>query len=745
MKEIEAPKANPERISTIIEDAYKAKIALPDFQRPFIWPREDIEELLTSILQGYFIGTFLLLDTQADKPLFPALPIQGLHEINPGANPNDHTTIRLVLDGQQRITSLFYALYQPNIPLKKARHPHKFYLRLDMALKGDIDESVAGISVKDTRGTSEITKLVQDDKAIPFTLFRDSSKFYEWLYKKQKVWLQDEQKDIEALYMRFTNFMVPVIELKQDSSKANVVNIFERINRTGVSLSLFDLAVARLYMKGIRLRKLWKDYEDDKGKEVVKVAKPEFFIKLIAIFQGKEPRKGNLLDVIDSFEPDAFNDVWTRATDAMVVAYQRIKEEYKAFKDDLIPYSTIIVPLAHLLAEAKKIGAREEAYRRIDRWYWSSVLTQRYDSAVDTKAYQDAKGVLQWIQGNAMPEWIGHVASSNIDLRVDESGSAVYKGLMCLVVRRGAKDFLTGQPPNLNIVQDDHIFPKSIYSKDFNVNMFLNKTLIWKETNGPREKFNKKPSIFLQECLTGHDNDEDRLIATFETHLISRQAYEFLKKDDFKGFIAERERTIKATLDSIFPISNPLTPVNPSPTEEESSPDSLSTIIVGPGEENSDVGEAGDELPERHTLRLNFWKGLLDKSKEKTKLHANISPGHYYYIGTGAGKSGLSYIYAIMKDEGIVELYIDRGKESGEENRAIFDRLFENKNEIEKVFEGPLEWDRTEGNRSCKIRKRIEGGYRENLENWPSIQDSMIDAMIRLEKALKPYIEKLKT
>jgi len=743
LKEVEPPKANPERIAAIIENAYVAKIALPDFQRNFIWPRESIEELLSSILQGYFIGTFLFLDTQTENPLFPALPIAGLNLLNPSASPKNHTTIRLVLDGQQRITAIFYALYQPDIPLKNAKYPHKFYLRLDMALNGNIDESVVGISVMDRRGTAEIQQLVKEDMALPFTVFRDQKAFNNWLFRKQTKWGKDREEEIQSIYSRIQNFMVPVVELKQGSSKANIINIFERINRTGVGLTLFELAVARLYMKGINLKELWDFYKTNQGREIVKVAKPEFFIKLIAIFQGKEPRKGNLLDIIGDMDAETFKALWTRSTEAMIEAYNRIKEAYGAFDEDWIPYTTIIVPLAYLLYEAKKMGANTEAYGKIDRWYWASVLSQRYNSAVETKTYQDAKGVLQWIQGKGMPDWIGRTSSNNIEMTIDEPESAIYKGLMGLVVHKGARDFLTGQPAKLSECQDDHIFPRSEYEDDFPVDKFLNRTLISIDTNGPKGKWAEKPSIFMQRCLKNHLNDEKKLMETLESHLISRQAYEFLKIDDFNGFITERERTVKAILDSIFSVGNPLTPVNPSPIEEESSSDLLSTPIVGPSEESDNIAETKKEWSERNTLILEFWTCLLNIASKKTNLHAKIKPGRYRYIQTSAGIRGLKFHYVVNEREGIVDLYIDRGKEGKEKNKAVYDALYEKKHEIERIFGGPLEWQRMETSNACRIGKTLPGGYRDDKKDWPRIQESMIDAMVHLSEALKPYIEKL--
>jgi hypothetical protein len=169
----------------------------------------------------------------------------------------------------------------------------------------------------------------------------------------------------------------------------------------------------------------------------------------------------------------------------------------------------------------------------------------------------------------------------------------------------------------------------------------------------------------------------------------------------------------------------------------------LLTLIVGPSEEGREVGETKKELAERYDLRERFWSGLLARAKESTKLHANISPGRYSWVGAGSGKRGLGFNYVIRKHEGAVELYIDRGKDADEENKAIFDSLAQSRDAVEKDFGEPLEWQRLEGKRACRIRKIINaGGYRDESK-WDEIQRAMTDAMVRLEKALKPHIAKL--
>jgi len=90
------------------------------------------------------------------------------------------------------------------------------------------------------------------------------------------------------------------------------------------------------------------------------------------------------------------------------------------------------------------------------------------------------------------------------------------------------------------------------------------------------------------------------------------------------------------------------------------------------------------------------------------------------------------------------ELWIDKGKDSEAENNEIFDRLVANKAGIEQTFCGPLEWERLDGKRACRIRKQITlGGYLDE-QNWPKIHEEMADAMNRLYTALSPHIQYLK-
>lgn len=176
----------------------------------------------------------------------------------------------------------------------------------------------------------------------------------------------------------------------------------------------------------------------------------------------------------------------------------------------------------------------------------------------------------------------------------------------------------------------------------------------------------------------------------------------------------------------------------------DSEPAPLLTLIVGPSEESRQVGKKKKELSERFPIRHEFWEQLLAAAKKKTKLHAQISPNQFSWVGASAGKRGLNFNYVIRQHDGKVELYIDRGLDSDEENKRIFDIFYSNQPEIEQAFGDPLSWERLDTKRASRIAYTIKnGGYRDS-EKWNEIRTAMIDGMCRLADALKPLIKQLK-
>ena len=174
---------------------------------------------------------------------------------------------------------------------------------------------------------------------------------------------------------------------------------------------------------------------------------------------------------------------------------------------------------------------------------------------------------------------------------------------------------------------------------------------------------------------------------------------------------------------------------------DTSLPAGLLTLIVGPSEEGRQLGVEKQEDKERYTVFQRFWTQLLDRARERTRLHDSNSPGKSGEIWASI-KSGFSLKYTIRQHDAEVGLYIDRIDKN--ENYEILRALEAKKGEIEKAFGGSIEWEQRDDTRGCRIVKPIaQGGYRNEPEDWERIQDAMIDAMIRLNNALEPHIKAL--
>jgi hypothetical protein len=177
----------------------------------------------------------------------------------------------------------------------------------------------------------------------------------------------------------------------------------------------------------------------------------------------------------------------------------------------------------------------------------------------------------------------------------------------------------------------------------------------------------------------------------------------------------------------------------------DSAPAPLFTLIVGPSREAKEVGQTRKDVAERYAIRNNWWTALIARSGQRTRLHKHITPGDYSWIGVSAGYAGINYNYTVTQTGRTAELYIDRGRGAEEDNHAIYQQLSQHRDEIEAVFGGPLSWEALEGKRACRIRFALaDGGYRSPDEQWPMLHDTQIDAMVRLEKAMKPFVQNLR-
>jgi len=514
------------KVVGLVEQAHKGDICLPNFQRDFVWKREEVADLVRSIVRGYFIGSLLLLRCDKNNPPFAPIFLRGAEPALREPRPE-----LLVLDGQQRLSSLIYALTAPDLSLKDSSQRRWYFLDLDLLLsEPDSDDIVFDRARRELRGL-DTPEVQYEQRILPCTVLLSQQRFYAWRDGFED-WLDNNEPDQLAQYRSewrdgwtsaaaaFQGFEAPLVELprvdESDSdSIGRVCAIFEKLNSTGVDLSVYDLLTARLYRSGIRLHDLWAEscatHARLRAWSKGKAHEHKFgvlVLRTLALLRGLDPKPKILIDLA----PADFEADWRRAAAAIERALELITfvgpDGFGVFAEKWLPGFALIPILAALRAEvdSRKLGEQQRADLR--RWYWCNVFMERYSSAVESKSRKDYLEMTRhWLEAGPEPEvfreaqnWIG---APGFRIRGSASyASAVYSGVFCLLALSNARDWRRGEDIRLQELQDHHIFPQAYLkrhkiTKRPEVNTIANRTLISNETNGKIK--DKAPAEYIAE------------------------------------------------------------------------------------------------------------------------------------------------------------------------------------------------------------------------------------------------------
>ncbi len=570
---MELSQGNKELLS-LTKGAFKGEVMLPDFQRNFVWARQDIEELIKSLLEDMFIGNFLIHNVNPLDPPFKPIAIEGaeLLNVNFKSKPNI-----LILDGQQRLSSFFYALYSPDIPLKNASNPYAFFISIRALINDDIENSVFSTSkvwryyksLKDENDKFKMDMLVKDE-IIPLTFL--SQDFTEIWYEYFKAnYSKVDDKKVRDYIKNITNYKTLTLDVPINEKPENIAVLFERINRTGIKLSIFDLLVARLY-KFINLRENWENSfeENDHIKTYAQNNKrdtsiPYYFIQSLALHHGLSIKAREMLKIDDNILNSSTWDSLIRIVEEKVLIRLLDINEYGIARlDKWFPYSPMIVPFVSFFMRD------EQNIPKMNKWYWSSVFSERYAGSVEGKITKDYKEVVNWFDNE---EKIPEVVSTMRDildktfslLDKQNAGNSVYKGVFNLLFKNDALDFYEEDKIKYTRtdLDDHHIFPKKFLEQKgitTNVNTILNRTLILGSTNRSISK--KSPSGYLQ-IMKEKYKTIDAVKSLLKQHFIDEEMFEIMESvndessDDFvlekyNKFLMQREIKIKEKIKELI-------------------------------------------------------------------------------------------------------------------------------------------------------------------------------------------------
>ena len=161
-------------------------------------------------------------------------------------------------------------------------------------------------------------------------------------------------------------------------------------------------------------------------------------------------------------------------------------------------------------------------------------------------------------------------------------------------------------------------------------------------------------------------------------------------------------------------------------------------FMIGMAAKEAEEKAVGNEVKKRFRIRLVFWEQLLDVLKgSRCTLFDNINPGKDHWISAGSGLSGVAYSLVFGKKAVRVEVYLSRT--NANENTYAFERLQEQKDEIEKVFGENMDWQPLAGRKACRICFARDFDSHDQ-QNWEAIIHWFNEYVPKLEAAFKEPI-----
>lgn len=565
---------NDRQITELMKNIDEGKAQLPDFQRGWVWDDNRIKALIASITNNYPVGAAMFLEYGNDNIRFKYRTIEGVDVQN--LSPSE-----LILDGQQRLTSIYSSLYSSK-PVHTRTDKGKdilryYYIDIEKALDTSVDRVEAIISVPETRIITsnfgrdiELDVSTQDkefeQKLFPLNIILDYIKIQDWqnkyyAYSNYDVnVIQEFTKFNNMLVMPTMQYKMPVILLGKDTPKEAVCQVFENVNTGGVSLTVFELVTAIFAMDDFELRKDWEEKQSTYFTgDLLSIINATDFLTACTLLSTY--KKGG---TVSCKKKDVLNlslgeyKKYEKALTEGFVEAEKILQEERIFVSKDLPYSTQLIPMAvlcTLLAEGNRIKVTN-IKNKIKQWYWCGVFGELYGSANETRYVNDVVGVMDWIlDEKSQPKTVQEAYFNPTRLLTLQSRqSAAYKGIMALVLKNHCMDFISGREMDFTVYKAEyidihHVFPREYcekqgYSKT-KWNSIVNKTPITYSTN--REIGGVAPSKYLAKIETKGQVASSVLDGYLESHFLDVSC---CRSDDFERFIICRAKKLLDIIES---------------------------------------------------------------------------------------------------------------------------------------------------------------------------------------------------
>lgn len=576
-----AVESHDKKLDDLLKMVEEGKAQLPDFQRSWVWDDTKICKLIESITSGFPMGAAMFLANGGEHIRFKYRMFEGVE------SDNNVTPEWLVLDGQQRLTTLYQVLrskkatntrFETN---RDATIRRFYYLDIRKCLDPNADRLDAIVSVSDKKQqTTNIGRTVTLDLStrekefenlmFPLNITFSANDTDDWRYDMEDYYLNN--REYSLLFREFSQkilrpilaYSMPVIQLDKETPKEAVCQIFENVNTGGVPLTVFELVTATFAADGHELRKDWEEIKHSFSQKVN--------CELLREISGANFLAAMTLLVSYYKRVDSGNDERIAVTCKKRDILRLELKDYKKYHDALVqgfgdaanflvhqgiyrsrdlPYTSQLIPLAAIYAydnENSKLLNLGTNQNLLAQWYWCGVMGELYGGANEARFALDILGVFRWMNGGEKPDTVyrSSIQPTRL-LTMQTRNSAAYKGIMALILQDSPLDFMTGNRMDIASYIDEeadihHIFPQAYCEKQnlprIKWNSVINKTPIYASSN--RSIGGHAPSVYIG-TMANKGLEQDKIKTAITSHKVN---YDYLCADDFDAYFIDRAKRL---------------------------------------------------------------------------------------------------------------------------------------------------------------------------------------------------------
>ncbi len=537
------PENQNKKYDFLFNDIDNGRIKIPKFQRDFVWTKEQSAKLIDSIIKGFPIGTFIFWRTTEELR-----HIKNIGNITL-PDPPSGEPVAYVLDGQQRITSL-YAVRKGAIITKEGEEINYGDICILLDLDPDSDDQIVSTEPPETGAYISVHRLLTSD-------LTDLLQSYQ----------VEHIRKIDIYKHRLTTYDFSTIVISNYPLDI-ACEVFTRINTGGTELTLFEIMVAKTFdnernfdLSGrydalIDSNNHGKDLEDADFETIPAIT----ILQCVAACMVGRIRRKDILKL----NKDDFIAAWPKVTESIFAAVDYIRTVLRIPVSQLLPYNTLLVPLTYLFYKNENRPTTTLQDKLIIQFFWWSSLSNRYSSGVETKIAKDLER-MDDILKYTPPSYRGEEINLTLDsLRYKwfSTGDAFCKAILCLYAY-----FIPLSFRNNGLVKIDnswlktsisknyhHFFPRAYLRSegvpDWKANSILNITIV--------DDYLNKHSIRAKapaEYMEGFKKSNKNLDETMKSHLIDDMEEFGIWRNDYETFLNERGQRV------IDELNNRLNPV----------------------------------------------------------------------------------------------------------------------------------------------------------------------------------------